>query len=184
MQVDRVCTVTKKWATTAERKRKRDAANAVSGKRRQADRELTLALAARAYTRALNRGSRRANVDVARELGISPPQARDHIHRARPAGLLTATSKIGVPGGELTEKCTHLLGAVAGAIGHRLANERLKSGPCQYIEFYRDILVVLAERVGFEPTVRFPVHTLSKRAPSTTRTSLRVFRISSLQASG
>ncbi|CCD99584.1 hypothetical protein BRAS3809_2780021 [Bradyrhizobium sp. STM 3809] len=24
---------------------------------------------------------------------------------------------------------------------------------------------VLAERVGFEPTVRFPAHTLSKRAP-------------------
>src|SRR5438046_10722784 len=28
------------------------------------------------------------------------------------------------------------------------------------------------ERVGFEPTVEFPPHTLSKRAPSTTRTSL------------
>jgi hypothetical protein len=42
----------------------------------------------------------------------------------------------------------------------------------------------LAERVGFEPTVEFPLHTLSKRAPSTTRTSLRVFRISSLPASG
>src|ERR1041384_2767862 len=32
---------------------------------------------------------------------------------------------------------------------------------------------LLAERVGFEPTVEFPLHTLSKRAPSTTRTSLR-----------
>src|SRR5262252_2740815 len=32
---------------------------------------------------------------------------------------------------------------------------------------------ILAERVGFEPTVEFPLHTLSKRAPSTTRTSLR-----------
>ena len=42
----------------------------------------------------------------------------------------------------------------------------------------------LAERVGFEPTVRFPVHTLSKRAPSTTRTSLRVFRINNLRAIG
>src|SRR4051812_38741703 len=42
----------------------------------------------------------------------------------------------------------------------------------------------LAEREGFEPSVEFPLHTLSKRAPSTTRTSLRVFRISSLQASG
>jgi hypothetical protein len=37
--------------------------------------------------------------------------------------------------------------------------------------------VDLAERVGFEPTVEFPLHTLSKRAPSTTRTSLRVFGI-------
>ena len=27
------------------------------------------------------------------------------------------------------------------------------------------IFGVLAERVGFEPTVRFPAHTLSKRAP-------------------
>jgi hypothetical protein len=38
----------------------------------------------------------------------------------------------------------------------------------------------LAERVGFEPTVEFPLHTLSKRAPSTTRTSLRGFSINSL----
>src|ERR1700752_3475949 len=28
---------------------------------------------------------------------------------------------------------------------------------------------VLAEGVGFEPTIRFPVYTLSKRAPSATR---------------
>src|SRR5262249_10933313 len=39
----------------------------------------------------------------------------------------------------------------------------------------------LAERVGFEPTVEFPLHTLSKRAPSTTRTSLPVSGIDSLQ---
>jgi hypothetical protein len=41
---------------------------------------------------------------------------------------------------------------------------------------FRSIAVIsneLAERVGFEPTVEFPLHTLSKRAPSTTRTSLR-----------
>ena len=30
----------------------------------------------------------------------------------------------------------------------------------------------MAERVGFEPTIRFPVYTLSKRAPSATRPSL------------
>ena len=40
----------------------------------------------------------------------------------------------------------------------------------------------MAERVGFEPTVEFPLHTLSKRAPSTTRTSLRIFRINGLRA--
>src|ERR1035438_7349430 len=31
----------------------------------------------------------------------------------------------------------------------------------------------MAERVGFEPTLEFPLNTLSKRAPSTTRPSLR-----------
>ena len=30
----------------------------------------------------------------------------------------------------------------------------------------------LADRVGFEPTIRFPVYTLSKRAPSATRPPL------------
>src|SRR5579862_5486057 len=34
----------------------------------------------------------------------------------------------------------------------------------------------LAERVGFEPTLEFPLNTLSKRAPSATRPSLRVFK--------
>ena len=42
----------------------------------------------------------------------------------------------------------------------------------------------MAEREGFEPSVQFPVHTLYKRAPSTTRTSLRTFGISGLRASG
>ena len=32
----------------------------------------------------------------------------------------------------------------------------------------------LAEGVGFEPTLRFPVNTLSKRAPSATRPPLRI----------
>src|SRR5215469_4596342 len=33
----------------------------------------------------------------------------------------------------------------------------------------------MAEREGFEPSIRFPVYTLSKRAPSATRPSLRRF---------
>ena len=32
----------------------------------------------------------------------------------------------------------------------------------------------MAERAGFEPAVRLPLHTLSKRAPSTARTPLRI----------
>ena len=32
----------------------------------------------------------------------------------------------------------------------------------------------MAEREGFEPSVEFPLHTLSKRAQSTTLTSLRL----------
>src|SRR4030095_9762526 len=32
----------------------------------------------------------------------------------------------------------------------------------------------LAERQGFEPWIEFPLYTLSKRAPSTTRPSLRL----------
>src|SRR5437867_2477932 len=39
----------------------------------------------------------------------------------------------------------------------------------------------LAEREGFEPSVEFPLHTLSKRARSTTPPSLR-FRINGLRA--
>jgi hypothetical protein len=34
---------------------------------------------------------------------------------------------------------------------------------------------IMAERVGFEPTLEFPLNTLSKRAPSATRPSLRRF---------
>ena len=33
---------------------------------------------------------------------------------------------------------------------------------------------LMAESEGFEPSVRFPVHTLSRRAPSTARTALQV----------
>ena len=35
------------------------------------------------------------------------------------------------------------------------------------------IISKLAEREGFEPSIEFPLYTLSKRAPSTTRPSLR-----------
>ena len=76
--------------------------------------------------------------------------------------------------------------SVAERVGFEPSAERAKpGGRCTRNHSLRGTSAVsVAEREGFEPTVEFPLHTLSKRAPSTTRTSLRVFRISSLQASG
>ena len=42
----------------------------------------------------------------------------------------------------------------------------------------------MAERVGFEPTIPFQVYTLSKRAPSTTRPSLRYIMCKTMTKSG
>jgi hypothetical protein len=43
-----------------------------------------------------------------------------------------------------------------------------------YVSIYNNTNdIELAERVGFEPTVGFPRHSLSRRAPSTARTPLR-----------
>jgi len=39
----------------------------------------------------------------------------------------------------------------------------------------------MAERVGFEPTIRFPVYTLSKRAPRTLRCDTNTYLITKLQ---
>lgn len=39
-----------------------------------------------------------------------------------------------------------------------------------------DDLSLLAETEGFEPSIQFPIYTLSRRAPSTTRTSLQFMR--------
>ena len=39
--------------------------------------------------------------------------------------------------------------------------------------------MILAEREGFEPSLEFPLNTLSKRAPSTTRPSLQPFYVTS-----
>ena len=47
------------------------------------------------------------------------------------------------------------------------AFDQIKIGPMEVGN-----LQVLAEREGFEPSVEFPLHTLSKRAPSTARPSL------------
>ena len=84
---------------------------------------------------------------------------------------------------------TSLAGSVmdSGAVGQRqysgsertfnavgMACHRPTNGSSQRVLERRFEPLNLAERKGFEPLVRFPVHTLSKRAPSTTRTSLRL----------
>ncbi len=48
--------------------------------------------------------------------------------------------------------------------------------PCEEFRSLDNLFVLnnMAERVGFEPTLEFPLNTLSKRAPSATRPSLRV----------
>jgi hypothetical protein len=46
--------------------------------------------------------------------------------------------------------------------------------------FTDQIFAKMAEGVGFEPTRRLPVYTLSRRAPSAARTSLRVLERSSM----
>ena len=68
-----------------------------------------LALIARLYVQAQERGSRRQNAEVAQALGMRSSQVRDAIHRARRQGLLTATRKQGASGGELTPKAVVLL---------------------------------------------------------------------------
>ena len=45
--------------------------------------------------------------------------------------------------------------------------------PFSILEGFRDRFEQMAERAGFEPAIRFPVYTLSRRAPSTTRPPLQ-----------
>ena len=45
---------------------------------------------------------------------------------------------------------------------------------------FADLVLTLAERMGFEPMKGFPLYTLSKRAPSTTRPPLQSSKINYL----
>ena len=68
-----------------------------------------LAQIASCYVKVLGEGSRRANVEVARQLQMKVSQVRDAVHLARKNGLLTAARKQGAPEGELTPKAIALL---------------------------------------------------------------------------
>ena len=58
-------------------------------------------------------------------------------------------------------------------LGHLQGQEKQKRNTSR---LFNGLNADLAEGVGFEPTIRFPVYTLSKRAPSATRPSLRLLR--------
>src|ERR1700722_9521067 len=82
----------------------------------------------------------------------------------------------------------------------RLVENMISARACQYICMYnvlahsaqivlidttdskagKSALVGMAERVGFEPTVAFPLHSLSRRALSTAQTPLRGWSVLSL----
>lgn len=49
-----------------------------------------------------------------------------------------------------------------------------KKSPTMWAIFFIDICPFSAEKVGFEPTIQFPVYKLSRLARSTTLTSLRL----------
>src|SRR6266851_2524463 len=63
-------------------------------------------------------------------------------------------------------------GKVAPHNASQLASQRSSADKWRKLDSSSTHLGV-AEGVGFEPTIRFPVYTLSKRAPSATRPSLR-----------
>src|SRR6478672_2977632 len=52
-----------------------------------------------------------------------------------------------------------------GILANADANRRECRANWRHYNYLCNINDLLAERVGFEPTVRFPAHTLSKRAP-------------------
>ena len=54
------------------------------------------------------------------------------------------------------------------------AGGRKLEGWRKYLELTGGLRRIMAERVGFEPTVRFPVRSLSRRVLSTTQSPLRV----------
>ncbi len=88
--------------------------------------------------------------------GRSPPR---HLQSFRGAGMGQCTSGNAgrqVPPAALARRGNFSVRAIA-AVGY--GDELSEAG--------------VAEREGFEPSVEFPLHTLSKRAPSTTRTSLQ-----------
>src|SRR5207249_12250263 len=87
---------------------------------------------------------------------------------------LERTTESGAPGGPPSEKVGLKwsrgtygdLGTVAPFRAWRGYQDRMARGSSP-------ANAQLAERVGFEPTLEFPLNTLSKRAPSATRSSLQ-----------
>src|SRR5687767_3197519 len=77
------------------------------------------------------------------------------------------------PNSDTRNACRLMLCGVVGFEPASDAPTARRCTPTRRTLYSQTRVASLAERVGFEPTVEFPLHTLSKRAPSTTRTSLR-----------
>jgi hypothetical protein len=125
---------------------------------------------------------------IARELGVSISTVRRYLRRSIEAGRQVR------PGGRgLTDAWRDLARAFyqGPAAGNGVVVQRLAGGarvdgerahgrarggryPARSGSRNWRRSALMAEREGFEPSVEFPLHTLSKRAPSTTRTSLRL----------
>ena len=67
------------------------------------------------YAAQVAKGSRRANVDVAKRFKLTTAQARDAVHAARERGMLTETAQ-GMPGGFLTDYGRSLLASRKGQL--------------------------------------------------------------------
>src|SRR4051794_25978787 len=90
--------------------------------------------------------------------------------------------KIELPSGEQRNSVPDKCGVGQGLTPH-LGNVLVRGLPAQARHFFLDSVRrhspsnpnsrSMAERQGFEPWIEFPLYTLSKRAPSATRPSLR-----------
>jgi hypothetical protein len=109
---------------------------------------------------------------------VAKPETNSAKGRVRPTHSVLTTTVPSVPFGAL-ERSTLSNGRQFLLRQLHLADSKDKSQDrrvgCVSIENPSKLLILwkLAERVGFEPTLPFRVNTLSKRAPSATRPSLR-----------
>ena len=114
--------------------------------------------------------------------GHPQPDGGPSLYRWRSAGSWAFPCSLGRENGAASTKFLTSGGSSAGIEpstsqvtheGGEYGGEALCS-KCKLIMISASWLEAMAEGEGFEPSIRFPVYTLSRRAPSTTRPPLRV----------